>query len=139
MTSNQQTLNAKQKKELCQAREDDPKLKYKDLVTIAEKKFGISPSDSQITRMIKRKAEYLSLKDESKGVKRIRSAKWPALEEATDIWFEQVCFRYHRALGITTEACFLHQTWTKTTMSRTWYLFLCLHEREEKSTQSLGA
>jgi hypothetical protein len=31
MASNQQTLNAKQKRELCQARGKDPKLKYKDL------------------------------------------------------------------------------------------------------------
>jgi hypothetical protein len=67
--------NAKQKKELCQAREKDPKLKYKDLVKIAAEKFEISPSDSQITRMTKRKAEFLSLKDDNKGVKRIRTAK----------------------------------------------------------------
>jgi hypothetical protein len=70
MASNQQTLNAKQKKELCQAREKDPKLNYKDLVKIAEENFGISPSDSQITRIIKRKAEFLSLKDNNKGVGR---------------------------------------------------------------------
>jgi len=75
MASNHQTLNAKQKKKLCQACEEGPKLKYMDLVTIAEKKFGISLSDSQITRMIKRKADFLSLK----GLKRIRTAKWPAV------------------------------------------------------------
>jgi len=56
-------LNAKQKKDLCQAREEGPKLKYKDLATIAEKKFGmihlnISFSDSQITRMIKERGVF---------------------------------------------------------------------------------
>ena len=75
MRQHHQTLNAKQKKKLCQACEEGPKLKYKDLVTIVEKKFGISLSDSQITRMIKRKADFLSLK----GLKRIRTAKWPAV------------------------------------------------------------
>ena len=58
MADHQQNLNAKQKKELCQASEEGPKRKYKNLVTIAEKKFGmihlsISLSDSQITRKIK--------------------------------------------------------------------------------------
>jgi len=58
MASHQQKLNAKQKKDLCQASEEGPKQEYKDLATIAEKKFGmihvsISLSDSQITRMIK--------------------------------------------------------------------------------------
>jgi len=72
-------LRAKQKKELCKAREECPRLKYKDLVKIAEKKFGISLSDSQITSMIRRKADILSLKDDSKGVKRIRTAKRPAV------------------------------------------------------------
>jgi len=30
--------------------------------------------------MIKRKADFLSLKDDNKGVKRIRTANWPAVE-----------------------------------------------------------
>jgi len=80
ITSLQQTLNAWQKEEeLCQAREEGPKLRYKDLITIAEKKFGISLSDSQITHMIKIKSEFLSLKNDNKGVKRIRTAKWLAV------------------------------------------------------------
>jgi len=58
MASNQQTLNAKQKKELCRAREEGPNLNYKDLVTSAEKKFGISLSDIQITRMIKERQTF---------------------------------------------------------------------------------
>jgi len=37
MASHQHKLNARQKKELCQAREEGPKLEYKDLVMIAEK------------------------------------------------------------------------------------------------------
>jgi hypothetical protein len=41
-----------------QGRKAIPQLNHKVLVTIAEKGFEISPSDSQMTRMIKRMAEY---------------------------------------------------------------------------------
>jgi hypothetical protein len=41
--------------------------------------------------MIKRKAEFFSfplVEDDNKGVKRFRTTKWPALDEAIDICFE---------------------------------------------------
>jgi hypothetical protein len=70
MASNQQTLNAKQKKELCQAREKDPKLKYEDLVKIAEEKFGFpsrsrkpgppSPCDLAASSRVGRRVEHIS-------------------------------------------------------------------------------
>jgi len=80
MASNHETLNAKQKKKSFARRgKKVRKIKYKVLDTIAGKEFGILLSDSQIARMIKRKAYFLSSKDDSKGVKRIRTAKWPAV------------------------------------------------------------
>jgi hypothetical protein len=42
-----------------------PKLSYKDLIAKAKEKFNKTPSDSQIARMLKRKGEYLILKDDN--------------------------------------------------------------------------
>jgi hypothetical protein len=63
--SGQQPLEALEKKELCQLKEANPKLIYKDLIAKAKEKFIRTPSDSQIARMLKRKGEYLILKGDN--------------------------------------------------------------------------
>jgi hypothetical protein len=63
--SGQQPLEALEKKQLCQLKEANPKLRYKDLIAKAKEKFNKTSSDSQIARMLKRKGEYLILKDDN--------------------------------------------------------------------------
>jgi hypothetical protein len=75
--SGQQPLKALEKKQLCQLKEANPKLSYKDLIAKAKEKFNKTPSNSQIARMLKRKGEYLILKDDNDdNRKRLRTAKW---------------------------------------------------------------
>jgi hypothetical protein len=64
----QQALNAKQKNEFCQTKEVDLKLKHKDPGMMAEKKFGMTPSDSQIICVLKRRADHLTFNEFSKDV-----------------------------------------------------------------------
>jgi len=61
------------------AKAADPTMTYKQLITMAEDDFQCSPSDSQIARMLGRKATYLNIKDDDKARKRSRPAKWPAI------------------------------------------------------------
>jgi hypothetical protein len=61
--SGQQALTALEKKQLCQLAEDDPKLKYKGLIGDAQKQWKKAPSMSAISRMLKDKQQWLSLKD----------------------------------------------------------------------------
>jgi hypothetical protein len=92
--SGQQPLEALEKEKLCQLKETNPKLSHKYLIAKAKEKFTKTPSDSQIARILKRKGAYLILKDDNDDNReRLRAAKWPAIDEATDIWFDRVCFR----------------------------------------------
>jgi len=79
--SGQQALDALEKKQLCQLKEANPKLTYKDLIAKAKEKFKKEPSESQITRMLKRMGEFLTLRDDKDDSrKRLRAAKWPAIK-----------------------------------------------------------
>jgi hypothetical protein len=62
-----------EKKLLCQLKEANPKLTYKDLIAKAKEKFKKEPSESQITRMLKRKGAFLSLRDKNDSRKRLRA------------------------------------------------------------------
>jgi hypothetical protein len=59
--SGQQALTPFERKQLCQLAEDNPKLKYKDLIGEAQKQWNKAPSMSAITRMLKDKQQWLSL------------------------------------------------------------------------------
>jgi len=83
--SGQQTLSSLQKKQLCQANAADPTITYNQLIKMAEDKFQSSPSDSQIARMLGKRATYPKVKDDDgdKARKQIRLAMWPAIDHAT--------------------------------------------------------
>jgi len=78
--SGQQTFSSLQKKQLRQAKAADPTMTYNQLIKMADDKFHCSPSDSQISRMLGKRATYPNMKDEDryKARKQIRLAKWPA-------------------------------------------------------------
>lgn len=83
-------LSALQKKHLCLLKEQTPKLTQSKLIEYATKQFGITPSMSQVNRMLLSKDQFLRLRDEDGDRKRNRGAKWPRLEEAVDAWYTMV-------------------------------------------------
>lgn len=83
-------LSGLQKKHLCVLREQSPKLTQAKLIEYATKQFGITPSMSQVNRMLLSKEQFLRMRDEDGDRKRNRGAKWPRLEEALDSWYTMV-------------------------------------------------
>ena len=65
------------------AKAADPALAYKQPIKMAEDRFQCSPSDSQIARMLGKRATYLNMKDDDEARKRIRPAKRPAIKHST--------------------------------------------------------
>ena len=66
---------------------------YNQLIDLAEQTYAIRPSDSQIGRMLKKKDEYLAIKENTRrgdDSLRMRAGEWPEIDQGTDIWFEQV-------------------------------------------------
>ena len=83
-------LSALQKKHLCLVKEQSPKLTQAKLIEVATKQFGITPSMSQINRMLLSKEQFLRMREEDGDRKRNRGAKWPELEDALDNWYTMV-------------------------------------------------
>jgi len=83
-------LSALQKKHLCQLKEQTPKLTQSKLIQHARELFGVTPSMSQINRMLIGRDEFLRLRQEDGDRKRNRGAKWPDLEQAVDVWYNLV-------------------------------------------------
>ena len=83
-------LSGLQKKHLCLLKEHSPKLTQAKLIEVATKQFGVTPSMSQINRMLLGKEQFLRMREEDGDRKRNRGAKWPQLEDALDSWYTMV-------------------------------------------------
>jgi len=83
-------LSAQQKRHLCCLKLANPKLTQSKLIEHAKELFNITPSMSQINRMLIGKDEFLRLRQEDGDRKRNRGAKWPELEKAVDMWYNMV-------------------------------------------------
>ncbi|CAF0859881.1 unnamed protein product [Brachionus calyciflorus] len=78
-------LNVQQKKLICQFYVDNPKIKQSQLIIKFSKEFGYPIPKSTLHDIVVKKDIYLSM--DSSNCYRIRSAKYPELEDCLHIWF----------------------------------------------------
>lgn len=85
-------LTALQKKQLCEVKEGSENMTQAKLIEYATHEFGITPSMSQINRMLQNKEQFLSIQNQEGSRIRDRGAKWSELEAAMAGWLIQVGF-----------------------------------------------
>lgn len=83
------SLSTLQKKELCEFRDQHPMVSQAKLIEEAKNRFGFAPSQAAISRMLSKK-DVWKQHTVSKKRKRDRPPKWPTVEKALDVWFDQV-------------------------------------------------
>ena len=83
-------LTLKEKKEICQYKDGNPSCTLTKLIAYAFQQYGKRTTMSTLRRVLSKKASYLSLENATDTHKRIRTAKFPDLEQAMNTWCDQV-------------------------------------------------
>ncbi|CAB4430574.1 unnamed protein product [Rhizophagus irregularis] len=75
-------LTAEQKRELCETKEQEPKISNVDLA----QKYNIGKST--VTDILNEKERWLAISGDQRKIKKFRGPKWPQLESALSLWVD---------------------------------------------------